>query len=215
MTNIIGDIAGEYNTLMALLDKMPEGEVISVGDMVDRGLQSKEVIDFFMKNGRAVLGNHEHLMLDHCQSRGFYGSDIWIMNGGYTTLNSYGGHVPPEVLTWIESLPLYIEIGDTLITHAFLRPAAIDDDIVLKENCDLGNSVLDKGETTIIWNRREPVRRNKWKLQVCGHNSQFGLREWRDEEGMFAVCLDDSRHRKLTGLHLETMTIYQQDYLDE
>lgn len=215
MTNIIGDIAGEYKTLMALLNKMPEGEVISVGDMVDRGPDSARVVDWFMRNGRAIMGNHEHMMIDNLTKGYFYSSDIWLYNGGEHTLRSYDYEVPEDVIEWLQNLPLFIEIGDTLISHAFLRPAAVDDEVVLKENCELGASVMDKGETTILWNRREPVRREKWKLQVCGHNSQFGLREWRDEEGMYAICLDDSRHKKLTGLHLETMTIYQQDYLDE
>ena len=65
MVNIISDIAGNYKTLMALLEKMPQDEeIISVGDMVDRGPRSKEVIEFFMnnENATAIMGNHEHMM---------------------------------------------------------------------------------------------------------------------------------------------------------
>ncbi len=220
MTNIIGDIAGEYKTLLKLVDKMPEGEVISVGDMVDRGPQSKEVLDYFMNtpNTRAIMGNHEHMMLDHITKGGFYGSHIWLWNGGKTTLRSFEptgelqNPVPTKYLEWLAKLPKYIEIDNCLIAHSFIRGYFQKDD--LKVACDLGKTVTDKEETTIIWNRAEPRRRDEWRLQICGHNSQFGLREWRDEEGLFAICLDDSRQRVLTGLHLETMTIYQEDYVE-
>ena len=43
MPNVIADIAGEYQTLLALLKKMTDDEVISLGDMVDRGADSAKV----------------------------------------------------------------------------------------------------------------------------------------------------------------------------
>ena len=66
--NIIGDIAGRYDELMLLLAKMPEADlIVSVGDMVDRGPKSKEVIEFFMTNPKAyaIYGNHESMMYEH------------------------------------------------------------------------------------------------------------------------------------------------------
>ena len=63
--NLIGDIQGNYHTLRALLKQMPDEEPVSVGDMVDRGPRSKEVLEFFRLNGKALLGNHEHMMLDY------------------------------------------------------------------------------------------------------------------------------------------------------
>lgn len=215
MVNIIGDIAGQYDALMALVDKMPEGEIISVGDMVDRGPNSSKVIEYFMQPGRrAILGNHEHMMIDYLTRGSFYGRDIWFYNGGGATMRSYPDTgVPDDHLEWLQSLPKFIEIDDVLISHAFLRPSAVEDRVVLEHNCEFGSCVWDKDETTIIWNRSEPVRRDTWKLQVCGHNSQFGLREWRDEQGLYAICLDDSRKGVLTGLHLPTMEIFQQEYL--
>ena len=95
--NIIGDIAGRFDTLQALLDKMPKSAVpLSVGDMVDRGPKSKEVIEFFMKKGKAVLGNHEHMMIDAYRRTGgllavgYYGPGLWVgANGGEKTLKAY------------------------------------------------------------------------------------------------------------------------------
>lgn len=215
--NIIGDIAGRYDELIQLVDKMPEGEVIAVGDLVDRGDQSRQVIEYFMEPGRrAILGNHEHLMLDHLLKGGFYQPGIWFWNGGGATLESYPDReVPQEHIDWLLNLPKYIEVDGCLISHAFLRPSAIDDQVVLEENCEFGAHINRKGESTIIWNRGRPVRRESWRLQICGHNSQMGLKEFRDDEGLFAICLDDSRNEKLTGLHLPTLEVFQVDYLDK
>jgi len=210
MTNIIGDIAGQYKSLIALTKQMPEGEIISVGDLVDRGPDSNRVIEYFMQPGRrAILGNHEHLMLDYLLNGNFYPEGCWFNNGGSATIAAYpNGIVPQEHIDWLKALPKYIEIDNCLISHAFLTPAT-----ELKEQCDFGESIWDKDETTIIWNRREPVQRDDYRLQICGHNSQFGLREWGKEYGTYAICLDDSRKKRLTGLHLETMTVYQQSYI--
>ncbi len=48
---IIGDIHGCFTTLIRLIDRLPKNSKIAfVGDMVDRGLQSKEVVEFIKNN---------------------------------------------------------------------------------------------------------------------------------------------------------------------
>lgn len=109
--NVLGDIAGQFETLEALVKKLPSGEIMSVGDMVDRGPDSKLVLDFFMDH-KALLGNHEHLMLDafeisenllkHGANKtnyknilieknisSYYQPGLWFQNGGYHTLMSF------------------------------------------------------------------------------------------------------------------------------
>jgi hypothetical protein len=45
---VISDIAGQYDTLLALIKQVPEYDyILAVGDICDRGLQNKEVVDFF------------------------------------------------------------------------------------------------------------------------------------------------------------------------
>ena len=48
--NLIGDIHGNYQTLLALLKQMPDEEPVSVGDMIDRGPLSRKEHEFFMKH---------------------------------------------------------------------------------------------------------------------------------------------------------------------
>lgn len=212
MANVIGDIAGRYKTLQALLDKMPDDEPVSVGDMIDRGPASKEVLDFFMTNGRAVIGNHEHMMVDAYRNFGYYERGIWQWNGGNTTLRSFEVdspfNIPKEYIEWVESLPFYLEIDNCLITHAFVPPG-----MNLKEACDLGKDYTD-ADRTIIWNRSYPERIDGYSRQIIGHNSHMGYVTFGDEKGSFATCLDSSRQEVLTGINTKTFKVYQHEYID-
>jgi len=108
---VIGDIAGQYETLKELVSLVPNRYILSLGDMVDRGPDSKSVISFFKKH-KAILGNHEHMMIDAWETskflfenginsknfskeklgkyRPYYNLGLWLeYNGGGHTLNSY------------------------------------------------------------------------------------------------------------------------------
>lgn len=219
--NIIGDIAGRYDELMLLLDKMPrDAEVISVGDLIDRGPKSKEVVEWFMCNGKAIMGNHEHLCLDYynkLKNTPYYPYGCWGYNGGKATLRSFGGVVPDNVLSWMSCLPMYMVVEDCLVSHSF--PKYNEN---LEKACDLGVSVYCRGEGSIIWNRIPPNRIDEYKLQIAGHNSQTGLRWYDDEDGKYALCIDDSRLGRLTGVHLPRgfkspgeIKFFQQSYLGD
>jgi len=213
MPNIIGDIAGQYDSLMVLLKKMPDDEPISVGDMIDRGPKSKEVVEWFMNNGQALFGNHEHLMVDEVTRRFFYNPGTWMANGGGKTLDSFGWHIPDEVVEWVCNLPLSMEFktkdGVIFVAHSFL-PADQDEKLSFDIEYDGGNFWA---PNNIIWNRGEPKRIDKYIMQIAGHNSQFGLRRFADEKGEFAVCVDSSRDKILTGIHIPSMEIFQQPYI--
>lgn len=209
MINVIGDIAGNFNTLMALIEKMPEGEVLCTGDLIDRGPRSDMVLDWFMENGRAIMGNHEHMMLNHHDETGYYEQGLWLYNGGGATAKKYDwAPLPNKVLNWVSSLPLYLEIDGCLISHAFVDP-----DLGLEKACELGSSIEDNPRS-IIWNRYAPERMEGYRLQIAGHNPQFGLRRWSDEQGEFAISIDTSREKVLTGIHLPSGETYQQEYID-
>lgn len=92
---IIGDIHGSYKTLMALIAKFPPGiPIVFVGDLVDRGPDSRRVVQFIIENGHeCVKGNHEQMMINHVDDttppewKGQW-SDF-ERNGGEATLKSY------------------------------------------------------------------------------------------------------------------------------
>lgn len=205
--NVIGDIAGQFKTLEALIAKMPPAPILSVGDMVDRGPDSDKVMKFFMETpgAEALLGNHEHMMIDHCERGGVYDQTDWQRNGGNTTLESYNYSVPDAVVQWMKMLPKFkiVELDGkrVFISHAPLfsedRAAALN---------------LDSG-TSIIWNRHKPKRIEEFDMRLSGHNASWGLYTFSDDRGPYAMSIDTSFQKVLTGIHLPTMAVYQQEYI--
>jgi hypothetical protein len=223
---IIGDIASRYDELRLLLDKMPEGHIVCVGDLFDRHDQPRQVYEFLRaktEKGEAtvIYGNHEDLLLDYFKCMGIYPDSCWHYNGGLSTINAF---IPimDEITKWVSKLPLYqkftsIQVNnkDVFISHSFVAPHLHEMEackIVRRPNL----SYLDPDfDDSIIWNRQEPIERDYF--QIAGHNSQFFYREFKNKNNeCFAVCLDDSKNKKLTGMHLKedgTYQIYQQEYL--
>ena len=228
--NLIGDIAGNFNTLMALLKKMPDEEVVSLGDMVDRGPRSRQVVEWFQANGKALKGNHEHMMLDAYYGRGYYEPGLWVqVNGGFETLLSFGFEnqgnaqivdldvIPAQMAEWLDQLPLFVEFDGLFISHAPRHPVR-----TISAITDLGegyyktqNSRKDwaRMDDTLIWNRGKP-RRLTNQYQVHGHNACRVVNYYRDSDGEYGVNIDTSKGRVLTGLHWPTKKIYQQDWID-
>lgn len=221
--NIIGDIAGNFLTLQALLKKMPKDATpLSLGDMVDRGPRSKEVIQFFSEGDRlAVLGNHEHMMLDVIKNTGIYSSGLWYANGGTSTLKSYVPNhssdfsksllqlaevVPSQHVDFISKLPSYLAFNGekTLIaSHAPIYPRAPFEQVL-----DITNWRI-----SIIWNRGDPEEIED-TFQVYGHNSRKDVKYHKNENAYWGVGIDTSRAKVLTGLHWPSLDIYQQEYID-
>lgn len=221
--NIIGDIAGQYKTLLALLDKMPEGTPVSVGDMVDRGPNSKEVLEFFKENGLAVMGNHDHMMLCEHKDNHYYDYGVWIWNGGGSTLRSFfpdadeanPQDLPKDLMDWVDNLPLYLELEENNAgVKAFVSHAVKNPTFTVEKACELGNNAMDrKGMHSIIWNRGKS-RRMEGFYQIFGHNSHWGLEKQMDQKGEYGICIDTSRSKVLTGIHWPSGVIYQQEYID-
>jgi hypothetical protein len=214
--NIISDIAGQYKTFLALIAQMPaDATVLSVGDMVDRGPDSASVISWFMNpdnNAAAIMGNHEHMMLDHLRRGTYYQPSVWINNGGDHTLLSYNNSVPAEVVDWLASLPLYYRDTGLIVTHAPIHPIR-----GLAKACDLGTGFaspwrIDRvSEDSVLWNRGTPRKIDEC-YQVFGHNSQVGLRHYGIPTE-YASCIDASNKKVLTGMHWPSRQIYQQPYI--
>lgn len=99
---VISDPHGCYKTLMALVAKLPSGVPITfAGDLIDRGKDSKKVVEFVKDNGHdCVVGNHELMMVSELKFVPYHPDGalrpttdlyhgIWVMNGGDATLESY------------------------------------------------------------------------------------------------------------------------------
>ena len=137
---VIGDVHGEYDMLLELVERLPkDAKLIFVGDLVDRGRKSREVVAFVRENAFAVVrGNHEGYMIEHgkqfLEALSKYEepnlNNMWMYVGGVPMLQSYGllKRVKDEPymvlkkpdnietlkrdLEWIETLPIYLELGN-------------------------------------------------------------------------------------------------------
>jgi len=88
----IGDIHGNFLTMQALLKKLPIGKddkVIFLGDYIDRGPRSFEVLQYIMSNPQYIylMGNHEEMFYLYIENHHMY-EEIWARNGGKSTLDS-------------------------------------------------------------------------------------------------------------------------------
>lgn len=150
----IGDIHGCSSLLAKLHDQIDRLEMsrpaeraieVVLGDIIDRGPDSRGVIDMLMQRGasRTVVvlrGNHEELMLDALEDPKYL--IPWLKLGGLETLRSYGvtpslpldgpnlvettrrarETIPETHLEFLRGLPMILRAGELSFVHAGVRP---------------------------------------------------------------------------------------------
>lgn len=140
-TYAVGDVHGRLDLVERAVEAIAAhvGEapfrVIFLGDYVDRGPDSRGVIELLMELQRrwrvvCLKGNHEELMLQAIREPGGGRLERWLEYGGDATLASYGlsadsdlaAGVPPEHLRWMSGLPLTTGDGHRIYVHAGLAP---------------------------------------------------------------------------------------------
>jgi len=126
---VIGDVHGQFDGLMLLLQQLnlsPDDRIFFLGDLIDRGAQSAEVVEWVMENGHScIMGNHEQMCLEAyaCPNSSAVWQG-WLINGGARTIESYGDRgMSAEHLEWMASLPLYLDLDDFWLVHAGLDPS--------------------------------------------------------------------------------------------
>ncbi|WP_373550312.1 metallophosphoesterase family protein [Haliscomenobacter sp.] len=129
----ISDIHGCNATFEALLQQInfsTEDQLFLLGDYLDRGPSSKQVLDTIFRlkaegyQVNCLRGNHEEMLL-WALSGHSYNLESFLRNGGDTTLASFGVQhprdIPQHYLDFLESLPLWIEAGEYIFVHAGLH----------------------------------------------------------------------------------------------
>ncbi len=123
---VIGDVHGCIHTLKNLIKQLPKkSDIIFVGDLVDKGLYSKDVVEFIIENGyKSTMGNHEQLMIENILKKEKTSWGTLKSFGGEKTLLSYRNDLEllAKHLKWMNKLPYYIEIENFFITHGFGLP---------------------------------------------------------------------------------------------
>ncbi len=181
-TIAIGDIHGCAKALEGLIAAIRPTEsdrLIFLGDYVDRGPDSKRVIDLLLELRKrcqtiCLLGNHE-IMLRMVLSGPI--PDDWLQLGGSETLASYGGslkNLPPEHFDFLFGLLPYYETESAVFVHA---------------NYDATLTMRDQPEELMYWQHLTelPGPHQSGKRFFVGHTPQVS-----GEVGDFGYlkCLD-------------------------
>jgi serine/threonine protein phosphatase 1 len=189
----IGDVHGRADLLVQLRERIradlaeapPTRLLVHVGDYVDRGFESRKVLDLLIERPLAgvenqhLLGNHDAWLLGFLDEPASVGA-AWLRFGGDATLLSYDvrlngpaeseedlaalaarlrARLPAAHRRFLEGLRLRLEFGDYLFVHAGIRPGV---PLALQKPDDL------------LW-IREPFlsdRRDHGMVVVHGHTVQ-------------------------------------------
>jgi len=168
-TFIVGDVHGcldMLKTLMGIIGWSPEADrLIFLGDFIDRGSQSKGVVDYVLEIAKlserveCLMGNHERILLDFMDGKD---TNTFFLNGGVATLNSYrtdqqkyGGFlIPDDHLSFFRSLRLIIELEDYYVVHAGFRP---------------GVPIANQTTEDLLWIRDSFIFSNPQQRVIFGH----------------------------------------------
>ncbi|ACK70097.1 metallophosphoesterase [Gloeothece citriformis PCC 7424] len=209
-TLAIGDIHGclsAFNLLLEVIDPRPEDVIVTLGDYVDKGHQSKGVIDKLIslhKRGQlvALKGNHELMMLEARQS--LEKEFDWLNNhDGKSTIDSYA------------KLGLPARLEDIPDAHwHFIEDICVDwwerdNHFFVHANIDPYLPFEEQPEDKLFWEKFiNPKPHYSNKIMVCGHTSQ---KRGEPVNIGYAICIDTwaCGDGWLTGLDIETGQIWQ------
>jgi serine/threonine protein phosphatase 1 len=126
----ISDIHGCCQTFRFMVEEIlqltPADPLFLLGDYIDRGPDSKGVIDYILElrarnyQVTTLMGNHEAMMLETEEDAEYL--PLWLRNGGDTTLSSFGTkqlkQIPDKYWQFLYQLEYYRELPDYLLVHA-------------------------------------------------------------------------------------------------
>jgi hypothetical protein len=119
-TLVIGDIHGCYAELLELLEKTgpaSDDKIIALGDIVDRGPETPQVLDFFQSklNAASLLGNHERKHLR------WYRGELHPALSQRISCQQIGpGYI--DAVAWMATLPLFLDLPKAILVHGYLEP---------------------------------------------------------------------------------------------
>jgi len=224
MLYAVGDIHGEHELLSELLANLPlrDGDsLVFMGDYVDRGPDSREVVDVLLQLEKEwpcvfLMGNHESMFLDFLGWKGveYFGGDAFLINGGDRTLASYGYFdaedpnvksfsLPDGHEQFYRNLKLYHRDGDYLFVHAGLGRDLLDE-------VDVDFAIRSARCEDLLWDRTTFDLPHKLGVTVIyGHtpSMDFSVR-WNTP---FSIGIDTGAvyGGNLTAIRLPDETLFQ------
>jgi len=232
---ILTDIHGNFDTMIALLDKISQEEkdkgIVICGDLIDRGPRSKQIVQYCIDNNiQCVKGNHEEMMVDWIENGCNYNDMLWLGNGGLNCLDSYKETSGDEYLKgdvdmgkleehalWMKTLPYYIEFPEIkndegrylVISHSNINN-------VWKFRNSEEKHHQKTFRSTVTWSRPFNIKDVPEIYNVIGHTPQeHGPRIKKIYANIDTGCFyKNYGYGKLTALQFPEMIIYEQENID-
>ncbi len=209
----ISDIHGCLKTFRYLVEEVIKlkyrDRLYLLGDYIDRGPDSKGVLDYIMKlqdnfRVQALCGNHEDMAMKARDNSIYHTS--WMFNGGKEALKSFRAQkiedIRPVYWEFMTQLELYIELDDYLLVHAGY-------------NFSIADPASDRH--TLLWSRDFEVDKRKLgnRKIVHGH-TPITLDQMKaslvkpvpDVINIDGGCVFKGRMGYLTALNLDTLELH-------
>jgi len=193
-TFVIGDIHGRYGALKDVLDKAKfdyeNDKLICLGDIVDGGDQSKEVVEELLKikNMIYVIGNHDLWFIEYFEAKEKnpsyeYTPWIWTSQGGDATLRSYADDIPESHKKFFRSGAYYYIYKNMVFVHggfSYNGSPRFESFETLTWDRKLIYDVKNNGSTAIYehvfvghtttqqFNKEEPITFHNLTMMDCG-----------------------------------------------
>ena len=202
-TLAIGDVHGcltALDTLLKFVDLQPDDTLIFLGDYVDRGPDSRGVVQRVIElctrpNCVTLRGNHEAWLLRARFDPSWFSS--WQGVGGEETLMSYdafaASDLPDEHLKWINQTRMFFQDESHIYVHAAIS----------------GRAPHENREEQLLWGKFGQIKpHSTGKRVICGHSAQRS--GWPNDAG-HAVCIDTFCYGGgwLTALDVTTNLFWQ------
>lgn len=194
MVAIIGDVHGCYYTLVELhnliKEKYKDVPIYCVGDMVDRGNNSYDVMNYVIaENILFTPGNHDYMFFHFFKDPTSVFARSWVFNGSETTLASYENHEDAvfQHIEHIKKAPLFYNLNDCFISHAGVSShykVMLPNNF--NENLESLNQYLNndfKTDRGVLWTRDSLL--NLGKLQIVGHTKQQEITLDEDSDAVY------------------------------
>jgi serine/threonine protein phosphatase 1 len=212
---IISDLHGCYDKFIKLLDELDfkeTDELYIIGDVLDRGENPLEILDYIISNKNIILlkGNHEQMYIDFYENNDI---SLWYHNGGDIThskiINRDFGY-EESLYKYLKKLPYVKVIDKFILVHAGLY---------FSDGCDymdVDDFIKFQEEDNCLWDRSNIGNERKYKdyTVICGHTpvqsitNNYNNVEILHRYGTIYIdcgCVFEKANGKLACLRLDDM----------